>query len=179
MAYVKKVWKDYPDTTTPIVASDMNNIEDGIEDVDTRLSTTETLIGQDGSSHTTIGTNNVRATRFVSLNVPAIVVNNVDPTDTNWVDVDVTANTSANTYAVIGVVFVRGTTAGTAVFVRKNGTSATGSGTQTATVQVANIYATSMFQVGTDTDQIFEYSASNADINRILITITGYWEYVD
>jgi len=35
MAYVKKVWKDYPDTTTPIVASDMNNIEDGIEALDT------------------------------------------------------------------------------------------------------------------------------------------------
>lgn len=35
MAYTKKIWKDYPDTTTPILASDMNNIEDGIETLDT------------------------------------------------------------------------------------------------------------------------------------------------
>lgn len=30
MAYVKKIWKAYPDTTTPILASDMNNIENGL-----------------------------------------------------------------------------------------------------------------------------------------------------
>lgn len=179
MAYVKKVWKDYPNTTTPIVASDMNNIEDGIEDIDTRLSTTETLIGQDGSSHTTIGTNNVRATRFVSKDAPITVVNNVDPANTDWVDVDVTDQTSANAYAVIGTIFVRSTTAARAVYVRKNGTSVTGSATQTATTQVANVYATSSFQVGLDTNQIFEYAASNADINSIIIIITGYFEYVD
>lgn len=34
MAYTKKIWKDYPDTTTPILASDMNNIENGIEALD-------------------------------------------------------------------------------------------------------------------------------------------------
>src|SRR5574344_344094 len=34
MAYIKKIWKDYPDSTTPIIAADMNNIENGIEAVD-------------------------------------------------------------------------------------------------------------------------------------------------
>lgn len=37
MAYVKKIWKDYPDTTTPILASDMNNIENGLSAVDTAV----------------------------------------------------------------------------------------------------------------------------------------------
>jgi hypothetical protein len=40
MAYIKKIWKDYPDTTTPILASDMNNIENGLETVDTLSTTT-------------------------------------------------------------------------------------------------------------------------------------------
>lgn len=33
MAYIKKIWKDYPDTTAPIKAEDLNNIEDGLETV--------------------------------------------------------------------------------------------------------------------------------------------------
>lgn len=32
MAYVRKHWADYPDTTTPIDADALNNIEDGIEE---------------------------------------------------------------------------------------------------------------------------------------------------
>lgn len=38
MAYTKKTWKDYPDTSTQITADDLNNIEDGIEALDTSLS---------------------------------------------------------------------------------------------------------------------------------------------
>lgn len=33
MAYTKKTWKDYPDTSTPITANDLNNIENGIAGV--------------------------------------------------------------------------------------------------------------------------------------------------
>ena len=32
MAYVRRHWVDYPDTTTPIDADALNNIEDGIEE---------------------------------------------------------------------------------------------------------------------------------------------------
>lgn len=35
MAYIKKIWKDYPDTTTPILASDLENIEKGIYELTT------------------------------------------------------------------------------------------------------------------------------------------------
>lgn len=41
MAYTKTVWKDYPDTTTKMTAQNLNNIENGIENVDTRLTTAE------------------------------------------------------------------------------------------------------------------------------------------
>lgn len=37
MAYVKKVWKDLPDETTPINATSLNHIEDGIAGVDTNI----------------------------------------------------------------------------------------------------------------------------------------------
>jgi hypothetical protein len=34
MAYVKKVWKDAPDTSTPINAANLNHMEDGIAEAD-------------------------------------------------------------------------------------------------------------------------------------------------
>ena len=41
MAYTKTVWEDYPNENTIIDADKLNNIEDGIEDLDTRLTTAE------------------------------------------------------------------------------------------------------------------------------------------
>jgi hypothetical protein len=60
MAYVKKIWKDYPDTTTPILASDMSNIENGIEAVDTALENLENNVNniEDGLETVTNNVNN-------------------------------------------------------------------------------------------------------------------------
>ena len=44
MAYTKTVWKDYPDTTTKMTAQELNNIEDGIEEVDTKVVTLDTSL---------------------------------------------------------------------------------------------------------------------------------------
>lgn len=44
MAYIKKIWENFPNTSTPITADDLNNIENGIEDVDTRLTTAENTL---------------------------------------------------------------------------------------------------------------------------------------
>lgn len=41
MAYIKTVWQDSPSTSTPINAENLNNIEEGIEDLDTRLTGVE------------------------------------------------------------------------------------------------------------------------------------------
>lgn len=46
MAYTKTVWKDSPDTTTPINATALNKIEKGIGDLDTALTTANTAIGK-------------------------------------------------------------------------------------------------------------------------------------
>jgi hypothetical protein len=66
MAYVKKIWKDYPDATTPILASDMSNIENGIEAVDTALETIENNVNniEDGLETVTNNVNN----GWISLN---------------------------------------------------------------------------------------------------------------
>ena len=43
MAYTPKVWKDFPDETTPIQASDLNHIEQGIGDLNTSIGDLNTL----------------------------------------------------------------------------------------------------------------------------------------
>lgn len=47
MNYTKTVWKDLPDTTTPLNASNLNHIEDGIKALyeKTFYSTTEQVVG--------------------------------------------------------------------------------------------------------------------------------------
>lgn len=131
------------------------------------------------SNQTIIGNNDYRATRFVPLTDPVQVVNGVDPANTNFVDVDVTANTSANTYAVTGFVGAKGPTVNRALYLRPNGSSATGTAVEAISIATANSFSFAGFTIGTDTGQVFEYAASNADIDSVYISITGYWEYVD
>lgn len=45
MAYVPKKWENLPDEETPIKASDLNHIEEGIKEVDTNNNTNTTSIG--------------------------------------------------------------------------------------------------------------------------------------
>lgn len=57
MAYTKKIWKDYPDATTPILASDMNNIEDGLEALDIAYSGLLNFFYPVGTIYETTSTN--------------------------------------------------------------------------------------------------------------------------
>ena len=135
---------------------------------------------KNASDQTIIGKNDYRATRFVPLTDPVVVVNGVDPANTDWTDVDVTANTSANTYAICGQAYVKGgATVGRTLYMRPNGSSATDTAVAVAKTQVNNIYCVSGYCVGVDTGQVFEYSVSDADVSGVYITVTGYWEYVD
>lgn len=135
--------------------------------------------GQNASAQTVIGDNEVRAVRYVAID-PTAVVSAVDPADTDWYDVDVTAQTSANTYAVTGTVGIRATTAGRYMYLRENGSAATGASTiVTASPGANTYYSYNSFNIGTDSGQIFEYSVSNADVLFVNINITGYFEYVD
>ena len=61
MAYVPKKWKNLPDEETPIKASDLNHIEQGIKEVDTNNNTNTTSIGTLSSLKTSAKTNLVTA----------------------------------------------------------------------------------------------------------------------
>ena len=52
MAYIPKQWKDLPDETTPIQASDLNHIEQGIKDAS---SSTDTLTTNVNTLNTNMG----------------------------------------------------------------------------------------------------------------------------
>ena len=61
MAYIPKQWKDLPDETTPIQASDLNHIEQGIGDLNTSVSNLNTSIGDLNTLNTTEKSNLVGA----------------------------------------------------------------------------------------------------------------------
>lgn len=61
MTYVPKKWKNLPDEETPITASDLDHIENGIKEVDTNNNTNTTSIGSLSSLKTTAKNNLVAA----------------------------------------------------------------------------------------------------------------------
>lgn len=132
------------------------------------------------SNQTIIGNNDYRATRYVALDTRVVLVDAVDPTTTNFTAVDVTANTSANTYAITGSAHVRSATANRALHIIKNGAAETaGNLNLAATVPAANAIGGGGFTIGVDTGQIFKYAVNSTDVDYVVINLTGYFEYVD
>lgn len=56
MAYTKTNWQDLPNTTTPINASNLNNMEQGIYDLDTAVTNLQTDVSLSVNSNLTSGT---------------------------------------------------------------------------------------------------------------------------
>ena len=83
MAYIPKEWKDLPDETTPIQASDLNHIEQGIGDLSTNVDTLNTNVGDLSTLNTTEKSNLVGA-------INEVYQNNVYSTDETvvgkWID---------------------------------------------------------------------------------------------
>ena len=83
MAYTPKEWKDLPDETTPIQASDLNHIEQGIGDLSTKVDTLNTNVGDLSTLNTTEKSNLVGA-------INDLYQNNVYSTDETvvgkWID---------------------------------------------------------------------------------------------
>lgn len=75
MNYTKKTWKDYPDTTTPMLAEDLNNIENGIEELDTRLNDEEMYVqataGANGDFFVNLTNQTLVNGRIVKISFPA------------------------------------------------------------------------------------------------------------
>ena len=78
MAYVPKKWKNLPDEETPIKASDLNHIEEGIKEVDTNNNTNATSIGTLSSLKTSAKNNLVAA-----INENATSIGNIISVTTN------------------------------------------------------------------------------------------------
>lgn len=68
MAYIPKEWKDLPDETTPIQASDLNHIEQGIGDLSTKVDTLNTNVGDLSTLNTTEKSNLVGSINEVYQN---------------------------------------------------------------------------------------------------------------
>ena len=118
-------------------------------------------------------------TRFVAVG-GIVVVNGVDPTTTNWTAVDVTANTSATTYAVsLWCYIISATTAGRTLYIRPTGSSAVQAVANfVVRNQVINIANFNSYIVPVDANQSFDWSVNNADVSTVYVVLTGYWETV-
>lgn len=98
MNYTKTVWKDLPDTTTPLNASNLNHIEDGIKALyeKTIYSTTEQVVGTwiDGKPiYRKVFTGNMTNTTNEWVNLEKCNLNNVE----NIIDISGTIkNTSSD-----------------------------------------------------------------------------------
>lgn len=140
----------------------------------------DSLISQSGGS-TVIGTNDVRATRYVPL-ATAVSLVDTDPAATTWSSVDVTANTSARAFAAeLNVGISSGTTIGREGYVRTTGSGAAQDNTTIAArVQnTSSVRCWNQVTVPLDSSQSFDWSVSNADVNGFTVILRGYHEYVD
>jgi hypothetical protein len=120
------------------------------------------------------------AVRFVPIE-GVIVVDAVNPADTNWTAVDVTAQTSATTYAVMLTVGIASAiTAFRLLCIRPTGSSTTQA---TSNIACRNSVASassafSTYTVSVNTSQSFDYSVNNADVSSVNIIVIGYWETI-
>ncbi|TAL08209.1 MAG: hypothetical protein EPO02_13560 [Nitrospirae bacterium] len=117
--------------------------------------------------------------RFVAIDPGVVVVNAVDPANTNWTSVDITANTSATATAVL--LHAVGTSTDTTrhLYLRTTGSGdAQDSTTTILTTQVANVQVHNTTAVKLDASQSFDYSVSNANMSAVTLVVRGYWETV-
>ena len=59
MSYTKTVWEDLPSTDTPLNATNLNNIEDGIEDIDQEVEGVSQSLGVDTNTYDNTATYSV------------------------------------------------------------------------------------------------------------------------
>lgn len=132
------------------------------------------------SDQTIIGKNDVRATRFVPV-VPGVELLNADPANTNWTDIDVTAQTSARCFAVAITCSLSCGATARGMYVRQKGDTTEGAipSAVTAVRGLANSTLVNSLIIGVDSDNIFQWSVTNADVTNAGIHILGYFEYVD
>ena len=127
------------------------------------------------SNQTIIGNNDYRAVRFVPKATAGQVINSASGNPTAYQDLDLTAETSATTFAVTFRVLIKGASANNvATFANKDGT---------IVGIIAQSWSTTVFApthgvVGCDSGQLIQWKTTSAT-DAITANVTGYWEYVD
>ena len=127
------------------------------------------------SNQTIIGNNDVRAVRYVALDEPVELRNAASGNPTAYQDLDLTANTSANTYAVHFNISHRGATAGNTIAFRKNGATLNAI---SQTTQSTSYFNRTTGIIPCDTGQVIEWFTTAAT-DAVSFWLVGYWEYVD
>ena len=123
------------------------------------------------------GSNTKIATGFVAKDDPVALVSGADPSGTTFTEVDCTAATSADCYAVAVHIFMKSdTTAARYLKIRKNGDATNDTTLWRVNNPVVAQYGHGTVVTAVDTGQIFEYGASHTDVNDLYITLTGFFE---
>ena len=97
MEYVKTEWKDLPDTTTPITASALNNIEDGVEYL------FEHGLGVEINDNYSNSTTDSYSCNYVNNLTGKILWTNPDPTQAITTDTEISL--SSSDYDILEIFF--------------------------------------------------------------------------
>lgn len=85
MAYVPKKWKNLPDEETPIKASDLNHIEEGIKEIDTNNSTNTDAINENTNAIGTLSSlkTSAKTNLVAAINENTTSIGNIISVTTN------------------------------------------------------------------------------------------------
>ncbi len=107
--------------------------------------------------------------------IDPVQVLNTDPGDTDWHDLDVSAQISSDAVAVHCSAYITASGAGRNLSVRKNGSSATFNAETIVLRAPGGESAAGTFNVGVDSNGVFEWAVANADVSQLRINVLGYW----
>jgi hypothetical protein len=137
-----------------------------------------TTIGLNSSNQTVIGSNSVRATRYVQVS-PSVNLVSVNPGDTTFQDVDVTANTSARCLAVCVTGQITSDSTARVLHTIMGGETQSLTENNRRIRGIASTYDVSSWVQNVDTGGTFQWAVNNANAGSVVIDLTGYLEYVD
>lgn len=85
MAYIPKKWKNLPDEETPIKASDLNHIEEGIKEIDTNNSTNTDAINENTNAIGTLSSlkTSAKTNLVAAINENTTSIGNIISVTTN------------------------------------------------------------------------------------------------
>ena len=159
------------------VATNLWTLQDSLNIETALLIADSERLGVNGSDKTTIGKNSERASVFVPLTNRIELLSTSSPA-TTFTDIDVTANTSPTTFAIMLKASMSAGAAARNLEVRKKGSTDVGIVGTIIIRSIGTALQMAGQSVGVDTDQIFQYKAT-INTDTVVLDLIGYWKYVD